>query len=351
MLNKAYWDRETITNSAGTFLYNITLDFSLTQCITEPTRFSSDGTSKSTLDLLLTNRPDIVLESQVTSPISDHCCVTALIEGFPSRQASTNTRITLPNFNRADWSGLRSAVHRAPLFQAIQDTNNVNVAWEVWQQIFLSIIPQHIPTRTITLRTRNKVWMTSQVPSVKKKKHRLFHAAKQNPSTTAWEKFKKVRNECNTAFQKAKREHNKLCEELNEQKPGSHNWWSKVKSMTNMSSPKATTIPDFTSGSMTTTTDAEKAELLASHFARIQSSGLHSLHLSPDDCPGAPYPLPSGHQNFPFLHFVKKTYCNCTIYNAYLATKRQTIRGLATAFYMRQLFLLHHHLRTFSTDH
>ena len=33
-------------------------------------------------------------------------------------------------------------------------------------------------------------------------------------------------------------------------------------------------------------------------------------------------------QNFPFLHFVKKTYC--AIYNAYLATKRQTIRGLAT---------------------
>ena len=299
------WDRETITNSAGTFLYNMALDFSLTQCITEPTRFSSDGTSKSTLDLLLTNRPDLVLESQVTSPISDHCCVTSLIEGFPSRQASTNTRITLPDFNQADWSALRSALHRAPLFQAIQGTNNVSVAWEVWQQIFPSIISQHIPTRTITLRTRNKVWMTSKLHHLSRKKHRIFQAAKRNPSTTAWGKFKKVRNECNAAFQKAKREHNnKLCEELNEQKPGSHNWWSKVKSMANMSSPKATTIPDLTSGSMTATTDAEKAELLASHFSRIQSSDSHSLpHLSPDECPGAPYPLPSGHPEFSFPAF------------------------------------------------
>ena len=140
------WDRKTITNSAGTFPYNMALDFLLTQCIPEPTRFSSNGTSKSTLDLLLTNRPDLVLESHVTSPISDHCCVTYVREGFPSRQASTNTRITLPDFNRADWSGLRSALHRAPLFQALQGTNNVNVAWEVWQQIFLSIISQLIPT-------------------------------------------------------------------------------------------------------------------------------------------------------------------------------------------------------------
>ena len=76
-----------------------------------------------------------------------------------------------------------------------------------------------------------------------------------------------MRNECNAAFQKAKREHNNtLCEELNEENPGSHNWWSKVKSMANMSSPKVTTIPDLTSGSMTATTYAEKAELLASHF-------------------------------------------------------------------------------------
>ena len=90
------WDRETITNSAGTFLYNMALDFSLTQCITEPTRFSSDGTSKSTLDLLLTNRPDLVLESHVTSPISDHCCVTSLIEGFSSRQDQQTPALRYP---------------------------------------------------------------------------------------------------------------------------------------------------------------------------------------------------------------------------------------------------------------
>ena len=37
------------------------------------------------------------------------------------------------------------------------------------QQIFLSIISQHIPTRTITLRTRNKVWMTSQLHHLSRK--------------------------------------------------------------------------------------------------------------------------------------------------------------------------------------
>ena len=144
------WDRKANTNSAGTFLYNMALDFSLTRCITEPTRFSSDGTSKSTIDLLLTNRPDLSCPRESCHfpnlrPLLRHC---------PDRGNSVKTGINkhphyATRFNRA--TGVVCEVlctEHHYLFQAIQVTNNVNVAWEVWQQFFLSIITQHIPTRT-----------------------------------------------------------------------------------------------------------------------------------------------------------------------------------------------------------
>ena len=75
-----HWD--TTTNSAGRraasffFLFD---DFPLTQCVSEPTRFSAEGSSRSVLDLFAINLPDLVLSVQVSDPISDHCCVTVQV--------------------------------------------------------------------------------------------------------------------------------------------------------------------------------------------------------------------------------------------------------------------------------
>ena len=86
------WDASTVTNSAGTGLYNLALEFSLTQCVTEHTRFSADGRHRNILDLLLTNRPDLILENSVTAPISDHCCVTSK---FRTLQLESKTKTML----------------------------------------------------------------------------------------------------------------------------------------------------------------------------------------------------------------------------------------------------------------
>ena len=62
-------------NAAGNYFMSVLHDFSLTQCITCPTRYSSDGQHCSTLDLFATNRRDLVQHIDISDPISDHCCV------------------------------------------------------------------------------------------------------------------------------------------------------------------------------------------------------------------------------------------------------------------------------------
>ena len=49
---------------------------SMTQCIDEVTRYSADGASRSVIDLFSTTHPDFVVNTAVSDPISDHCCVT-----------------------------------------------------------------------------------------------------------------------------------------------------------------------------------------------------------------------------------------------------------------------------------
>ena len=47
------WESTSLRHSAGTKFYEILLDFSLTQCIDSPTRYSKDGTNSSSLTCTL----------------------------------------------------------------------------------------------------------------------------------------------------------------------------------------------------------------------------------------------------------------------------------------------------------
>ena len=296
------WDASAVTNSAGTRLYNLALEFALTQCVTDHARFSADGQHRNILDLLLTNRPDLLLENNVTAPISDHCCVTSKFRTLQLESKTKTTTIILPDYKRADWDGLRTALYRTPLLEAIQGTENVNIAWEVWQQLFSTAVHQYIPTRHIRIRNRNKVWMTATLHHLSRQKHRLFRAAKRSGSPADWTKFKQKRNECNAAFQKAKINYkNQLSAQLDQEPLGSHQWWTKAKKISNISSPK-TPIPDIEEGSTLATTDDDKAEVLANFL--LHNALPKPLPLSKAQEHPTPFPITT--RNSPFLRSVSK---------------------------------------------
>ena len=127
------WDSQT--NTAGTRLFQLLLDFGLSQCVKEPTRFASNLQSSSTIDLYATTRPDLVTNVNVTDPISDHCCVT--VETTDPYIKPGPSEMLIDDFSRADWSGMLKALQlsQAPFFTAIQGTTNIDIAWLVWHDI------------------------------------------------------------------------------------------------------------------------------------------------------------------------------------------------------------------------
>ena len=122
-------------------------DFCLAQCVTESTRYSADYQSSSTLDLLATNRPDLIGEILVSDPVSDHCRVTArLLTSFhhPKRES-----IQIPDYSKADWAGLRAFLHKTDLVDTLVNFTDVNSAWISWRLKFCKIVSAFVPTKTI----------------------------------------------------------------------------------------------------------------------------------------------------------------------------------------------------------
>ena len=122
-------------NTAINKLFGVFLDFALSQCVTESTRFLSDCRTRSVIDLYATTRPDLVSHISISDRVSDDCCVTAEIKEPTARQQKAV--IPVPDMDRVDWDGIRSKLLNAPLVIANQGTSNVNAAWAVLHQNFL----------------------------------------------------------------------------------------------------------------------------------------------------------------------------------------------------------------------
>ena len=143
--------------------------------------------------------------------------------------------------------GLRAALANAPLSYAIQGTMDVNVALRVCQNLFLQPVFKFISWRTVFVRPGNKTWMTSDLFRLSRQKHRSFKAACRSQSEKAWQDYKKIRNQCNSAFDKAKRlHHKKMCSKLSHSFPGNPSWRRTVKQLSRLST-KESNVPDLQS--------------------------------------------------------------------------------------------------------
>ena len=127
------WDDNSVPNPAGTRAAALFDDFTLTQTVMSPTRFSPDGQSSSVLDLFAIDRHDLVVSTEVHGdPISDHCYVTSTL----SLRSPLPPKQTVTRFDdaHADWHGLRETLNMTPLMLALSETHNVNIAWSVWKE-------------------------------------------------------------------------------------------------------------------------------------------------------------------------------------------------------------------------
>ena len=174
----------------------------LTQVVTSPTRSSADGVLWTCLRLTV-----LTLFSMQKQPILYQIifCVTTTLNLQPP--CATKQFVTYYNYQKADWPGLWEALHATQLMDAISGTNKVNGAWAVWKEMLRELIIRYIPLSTVTIRPKNKPWMTSHLHHLSRAKHRLFKLAKRSKQPSDWLNYVRYRNFSNTEFKKAKRQY------------------------------------------------------------------------------------------------------------------------------------------------
>ena len=174
--------------------------FNFCQCLSENNLFQlidSPTRKDNCLDLLLTNIVDCVTNIAVTSSDeagvpSDHDVITFDLS-FSSRIPNDNQQIKF-NFKRADFAGLRKALHEDPLENYLDEHNTIEDDWLAWKSALFSKINHYIPK----LKPHKFVtppWIDGEVRHAIKKKNSLLKKAKQKDNNDIWEKFREKRKE------------------------------------------------------------------------------------------------------------------------------------------------------------
>ena len=167
-----WWQGDT-DNEEGKIFEPFTSDLGLHQLISEPTHIMGD--SKSCIDVIFTDQPNLFLQSGVHPSLQEQChhqvvhgelCLTNPIPPPYHR------RIWF--YNRADSHAIQESIQIFNWCRHIGHLNCPNQQVEILTETLLNIFSNFIPNKTITVRPRQAPWITQSIKNFILKKDRAY---------------------------------------------------------------------------------------------------------------------------------------------------------------------------------
>ena len=263
------WDCQT-TDNAGVLLANMACQHSLSQLVEGPTRAA--GTPQATqLDLVFTDRADLVESCTVLSPVADHCpTVMKLKLSAKEDSCSSAQKHQFRNYTNVNMAQLNDILQDANWFQVYSASNTEN-ALSAFYDVLFSMLDKHAPLVTTPFsRSSNKPWYSAYLCRLRRLRDRLFRKSKSVPvSHKITLAYKRVRNLYVCELRSADRDYfrrisfNLSLDQLRDQP---HKWWSVAKKVCGLKHNEA--IPSLISADQRiSTSPVEKAECLNSSFS------------------------------------------------------------------------------------
>ena len=181
---------------------NLMNDIGLTQHITHITR----PQSRKTLDLVLSNIPNLFLDSSSNPGMSDHNCVGASFNMSPSLKRKTPRKITC--YDKANWEEIK---HQCNIFKEkyfARTPNNFSVEENsVLIENFISTtIEKYIPSK-MSKNKESYPWITRKVKRAQNKRDRLYQKAVKTRCPEKWSKYKQSEKEAKDQIRSSHRQH------------------------------------------------------------------------------------------------------------------------------------------------
>ena len=174
----SYWWYNDINSTEGTNLFSLTSSNGFSQLINEPTHFQNN--SSSCIDLILTDQPNLSVNTGVHSSLHPNCHHQIVHSRFNLNvyYPSPYQRLTWDN-KKADSIKIRQALDSVN-WEKLFDKKNLNAQVMVLNETILNVFRNYVPNKYITVDDKDPVWMNETIKSKIKTKNKLFNQYIQN---------------------------------------------------------------------------------------------------------------------------------------------------------------------------
>ena len=147
--------------------------------------------------------------------------------------------VTLRSMKRYNKENFQASL-LATDWDPVLSCDNVSEAWNIFKNVFTSVIDNIAPVKQVRLKQRTEPWMDSDILQAINERDRAFHRYKVEKSDTNYDTFKCLRNKVQSLVHGAKKNYYKST--LEENKNNSKSLWKSLKSM-GLPSKKCSSVP------------------------------------------------------------------------------------------------------------
>lgn len=200
----AEWCASDRTDDAGERLHQLTASFGLQQLTSFKTNLVA-GELRACLDLVFTNYPAVTVTSFPPLGSSDHLMLAGklVVDPDEARRTKGATGRTVWRWSKGDIKGLLAAISSTD-WSDVLSSREPDSALRTWSEKILALTHQFVPTRPARQTAPPCPWMTPELASNIKQKHKLFKTYKKRRTPDAWTTFTIQRNLVSSLLRKAK---------------------------------------------------------------------------------------------------------------------------------------------------
>ncbi len=260
------WWPDDISNVEGELLEPLTSSLDLHQLISEPTHFI--GNSKSCIDLIFTDQPNLFVETEV-HPSLDPVCHHSIISG------KINIRCPpVPSFNRKIWdydkantNAIRESILKFP-WEVHLSNLSPNEQASFFTETLLNVFSNFIPNQNIKVKPRDPPWLNRDIKNLLMRSKRAYKKfIRRGCREEEREQVTLLREDVSRSIENAKQTHlEKLGNDLANKDTGIKKYWSIINSFFNKN--KFPVIPPLLVNDVFVTNCTKKAQLFNAHFVQ-----------------------------------------------------------------------------------
>ena len=258
------WWAQDVEEPEGMALEELIETNNLHQLIDEPTNIR--GEAMSCIDLIITDQPNLFLQSGVHSSL-DQNCQHQIIYGKIniSLPPPPPYKRTVWEYGKANVAKIKADLNAVDWKTLFTGLGSEDMA-DIFTNITYSILSENIPNKVIKCNDKDPPWITSELKTAIKRKHRVFKKfLDRGRRQEDWNLVKEVRNETSKMITDAKEKYyQKLGHKLSDPNQGAKAYWTVLNRLLNKK--KTLNIPPLLENGIFVTNVQTKANIFNDYF-------------------------------------------------------------------------------------